>query len=237
MRRFVPILLLAVGCAHTMRPAAPQQMTVRQRLDLMTTQLEHGDIAAALAGTDDWLAHHKQAWEPGLIINCRTWIRWTAGDKKGALEENERLRLVADEDEKSKHDHLLHYWWDRAYLLAEAGRQAEADAARAEFERLATSPDDEDSRKTLEAWLLAMRGDGAGAAAAARAVDTTRDTDVQDLYVLSRAFAAGGDEASAERIRTLIRNGKRYPMKPVILREMQRDAQRASSSSNERQPR
>ncbi|HEX4458262.1 MAG TPA: hypothetical protein VIA18_09855 [Polyangia bacterium] len=202
--------------------------TVHQRLDEMTTALERGDIAAAFAITDDWRLHAKESWEPGLIANCRTWLRWTAGDKKGALEENEQQRILADPDNKTGRQ-LLHYWWDRAYLLAEAGRWTDAAAARAEFDRLADRPDDRDSRKTLEAWLLTMRGDGAGALAAARAVDTTRDDDIQDLYVLSRAFAAGGDAAGAERIRGLIRHGNRYPMKPVILREMKRDDEKAAS--------
>ena len=232
MKRFVVILTLVVGCAHT-QPAKPtataEPPTVRQRLDVLTTQLERGDIAAALAGTDDWLAHHKEAWEPAFIVNCRTWIRWTAGDKAGALDENEKVRVIAAQDEKSREGHMLHYWWDRAYLLAEAGRRAEADAARAEFERLANKPDDQDSRKTLEAWLLVTRGDGAGALAAAQAVDTQRDRDLQDLYVLSRAFDAGGDSAGAARLRELIRNGRRYPMKAIILREMKRDAERAKS--------
>jgi hypothetical protein len=238
MKRLVLILVLAAGCAHTQPPVKPTTaaaaMTVRARLDAMTDQLERGDLAAALAGTDDWLAHYHEAWEPGLVINCRTWIRWTGGDKKGALEENEKLPAFAAKNEKSKRGLLLHYWWDRAYLLAEAGRQADADAARAEFERLGNQPDDQDSRKTLEAWLLVMRGDGAGALAAARAVDTERDKDLQDLYVLSRAFDAGGDSAGAERLRELIRNGHRYPMKAVILREMQRDRERPRSSRDER---
>jgi hypothetical protein len=227
MRQLASILLVAVGCAHVPQTAT-NAMTVRQRLDAMTTQLEEGDIAAALASTDDWLAHYKESWERGGIVSCRTWILWTSGDKEGALDENEQLRILADGDEKLKHEYLLHYWWDRAYLLAEAGRQTEADAARVEFERLGNTPDDADSRKTLEAWLLVMRGDGAGALAAARAVDTKRDGDIQDLYVLSRAFEAGGDAAGAERIRALIRGGKRYPMKAMILREMKRDAERAS---------
>ena len=225
--------MLAIGCAHT-QPAKPAviatPLTVRQRLDAMTTQIEKGDIAAALAGTDDWLAHHQEAWEPGLIFNCRTWLRWTAGDKPGALAENEQVRILGAKDEPSRKEHLKSYWWDRAYLLAEAGQQAEADAARAEFERLGNKPDDADSRKTLEAWLLVMRGDGAGALAAAKAVDTTRDFDLQDLYVLSRAFDAGGDAAGAEKLREMIRNGHRYPMKAVILRELKRDAEKAKGA-------
>jgi hypothetical protein len=230
--------MLAIGCAHT-QPVKPTvtaaPLTVRQRLDVMTTQIEAGDIAAALAGTDDWLTHHQEAWEPGLIYNCRTWLRWTAGDKPGALAENEQVRILAAKDEQSREGHLKHYWWDRAYLLAEAGRQAEADAARAEFERLGNKPDDADSRKTLEAWLLVMRGDGAGALAAAKAVDTTRDTDLQDVYVLSRAFDAGGDVAGAVKLRETIRNGHRYPMKAVILREMKRDAEKAKSQGGQAQ--
>lgn len=223
MKRLAPLLLLlVVGCAHV--APAKSNVTVDERYARLTAELERGDTNGALAETDDWLAHHNESWEPGAIANCRTWIRWMAGDKKGAFAENERLYAVAKDDPKNGPGHLKHYYWDKAYLLAEAGRLDEADAARVEFERRADKPDDADSRNTLQAWLFTMRGDGAQARAAAEKVDTQRDNDLQDLYVLSRAYAAAADSLNAERIRQLIRNGTLYAMKPVILHEMAFDA-------------
>ena len=53
--------------------------------------------------------------------------------------------------------------------------------------------------------------------------------------MLSRAFDAGGDAAGAEKLREMIRNGHRYPMKAVILREMKRDAEKAKSQGGQAQ--
>ena len=124
---------------------------------------------------------------------------------------------------------MLHYWWDRSYLAAEAGRTAEADEARAEFDKLGNQPDDADSRKVLDAWLAFTRGDGAAARAAASAVNLVKDSDLQDLYVVALALEAGGDATGAEKVRAQIRKGPRYPMKPLILQQMVRDATRAAT--------
>jgi hypothetical protein len=199
-------------------------MTVRERLGAMTDALEREDFAAALKGTDQWLAGHPDVGTLGLIYNCRTWIRWGAGDRRGAFDENEQLvPTVAGAEPEVRRDWLLHYWWDRGYLLAEAGKIKEAEAARVEFDRLGDRPDDQDSRKVLEAWVRLLAGDRKGARAAAAAVDVERDADLQDWYVVERALEAGGDTAGAAALREKIRSGPRYPMKPLILQQIKRD--------------
>ncbi|HEX8952146.1 MAG TPA: hypothetical protein VF945_09900 [Polyangia bacterium] len=237
MRRLAIPLLLLSGCAHapatkasTATPTATATKDQRRadmlrRLDLMTASLEKEDFAGALRGTDEWLAQKPDVGTLALVYNCRTWIRWGGGDPKAGFAENEKLReVVAHADAKTQAGALRHYWWDRAYLEAEAGRASEAESSRAEFERIATEADDADSKHVLVAWLATMRGDGAAAKAAASAVDPAKDDDVQDLYVLARALDAGGDAAGAEKVRALIRAGARYPMKPLILQQLARDA-------------
>jgi hypothetical protein len=231
MRRLAISLLLLAGCAHapatttTTTPHKP--LTVNQRLDNMTVSIEKRDFAGAIADTDEWLAEHPDLDTEGLIYNCRTWIRWGSGDKKGAAAENEKLReIVANAAPKVQHGKMLHYWWDRSYLEAEAGKLADAEKSRAEFFAIATSPDDADSKNVLEAWLAFRRGEGDKARDAAKRVDPAKDGDLQDLYVLACALESGGDTAGAASIRDRIRNGDRYPMKPTILQQMERDTTR-----------
>src|SRR5689334_19981643 len=116
----VLLLALLVGCAH-MPPPAKTHLDVKQRLQAMTASLEKEDFAGALRDTDVWLAERPDHDTIGLIYNCRTWIRWGAGDKAGAAAENEKLAQAAAGDRGM----LLHYWWDKAYLLAEAGKKDE----------------------------------------------------------------------------------------------------------------
>jgi hypothetical protein len=227
MRRLIVLLALAGGCAHTTAPpttTAPQpaQSDTQRRLDALTALLEQADFDGALRDTDAWLATKPGAGTEELIYNCRTWIRWATGDKAGALAENEKLRALAERD--PKHERLRNYWWDRAYLLADSGKRDAAEAARAEFFRVADKPDDRDSKLVLEAWLATMRGDGAAARKAASAVDPAKDDDLQDWYVLMRAMEAAGDRAAAEQLRAKIKQGPRYPMKPLIVRELEKDA-------------
>ena len=223
--------LMVGGCAHG--PAAKTETTtaskkkspVEERLDAMTASLEKDDYEGALHDTDAWLETGPDVDTKALIYNCRTWIRWGGGDKAGAVAENEKLReVVADAGEQIKRGAMLHYWWDRAYLEAEAARLADAQQSRAEFDKLGNTPDDADSRKVLEAWLAARRGDGAAAKAAAGAVNLAKDGDVQDLDVVAVALEAGGDAPGAEKVRDKIRKAPSYPMKPLILKQMVRDA-------------
>jgi hypothetical protein len=225
MRRLILLLALASGCAHTAATAKngkAVQSDTRRHLDALTALLEKEDFAGALHETDVWLAAPPDAGVLSLVYNCRTWIRWATGNKDAALAENEKLREIAERD--PKHGRLRHYWWDRAYLLADSGKLDEADAARAEFFRVADQPDDRESRFVLDAWLAVARGDGAAARKAAAEVDPAKDPDLQDWYVLARAMEAGGDKDGAEKLRAKIKQGQRYPMKPIIVRELARDA-------------
>lgn len=227
MRRLAIALLVLSGCAHTTTSAATtttKPPTLRQRLDSMTTSIEKRDFAGALRDTDAWLATNPDDDTKQLIYNCRTWIRWGSGDKAGALAENEKVRELAGHD--AERGRLRNYWWDRAYLEAEAGKLDEADRSRAEFFAIATKPDDANSKHVLDAWLAFRRGDGDKARAEASAVDPAKDDDLQDLYVLACALESGGDATGAASIRDRIRNGYRYPMKPTILQQMARDTNR-----------
>ena len=193
----------------------------------MTRLIEARDFAGAIADTDAWLAEKPAPRTVALIYNCRTWLRWGAGDKKGAAAENDKVReSVASAEPKVAHGALQHYWWDCAYLEAEAGRIEAAERSRAEFERISTDADDADSKSVLRAWIAFRRGDGAAARTAANAVDPAKDGDLQDLYVLACALEAGGDAAGAASVRERIKNGPRYPMKPTILQQMARDTTR-----------
>jgi hypothetical protein len=237
MKRLAILILLVGGCAHAPAPTTTTPTTTTtattakpakvDRYWEMTAALEKQDYAGALRETDTWLASRPDVEMVARIYNCRTWIRWAAGDKQAAAAENEKVReTVAAADDKVKHGMMLHYLWDRAYLEAEAGRLEDAERTRAEFERSATAPDDADSKNVLAAWLAFRRGEGEKARAAASAVDPAKDGDLQDLYVLACALEAGGDASGAASIRERIRNGPRYAMKPTILQQMARDTNR-----------
>jgi hypothetical protein len=180
-------------------------------------------FAARLAAAKAEHRENAEAW----LHNALVWVHWATGDQAGALAENEEVSTVirksslpADE----KRGVLLHYYWDKAYLLVEEHKDAEADAARAEFVAAAHEPDDHDGLQVLAAFFAIERGDAAGARAAAATVDAGKDDDLQDLYVLARALELGGDSAGAEAIRKRIHAGMPYPMKPLMLRQIEKDA-------------
>ena len=72
----------------------------------------------------------------------------------------------------------------------------------------------------LTAFFALRKGDGHAAGTAAKKVDVDKDDDLQDLYVLSRAFEASGDAVAAERTRQRICKGHDYLMKPLIVRAL-----------------
>jgi hypothetical protein len=170
----------------------------------------------------------KEAW----THNALTWVRWGAGDLQGAIAENEQVAQTlvnAPVSDEKKRGILLHYWWDRAYLLLDlslkdASAAARADQARRSYELLARQPDEHDGLAVLAAYFAWRRHDGAAALAAARQVDPAKDDDVQDLYILALALQAGGDADGAAAIRERIAAAAEYPMKPLILHELAREA-------------
>jgi hypothetical protein len=213
-------------------PAEPAKPITQQELDDAYTRatrlLQARDFAGAARTFQDLIdrarALHegvREAW----LHNAQTWVRWAEHDQKAALAENEAVaQAVAPLPERDRREPLLHYWWDRAYLLKELPAEAaSADAARKQYETLARLPDNADGVAVLEAFFAVVDRDGKRALLEARKVDAAKDDDLQDLYVLQLAHDAGGDEAGAEKIRALIRKGNEYPMKPVILQRMEWD--------------
>jgi hypothetical protein len=196
-----------------------------------TVALERGDFARATA-LYQARVEAKQAAAHGdgsesWMHNSLTWVRWGAGDAAGALAENASAGRAAEQsaaDAATKRELLLHYWWDKAYLLLEQGRDLEANVARDEYQRLADAQEQHDGLAVLAAWFALLRGDGAAARTAAATVNAAEDGDVQDLYVIARALEAGGDGDGAAAVRARISAAEPYPMKPLILRQMAKDA-------------
>ena len=215
------------------KPGADAKGLDRIAYDEATIALEHEDFARAQKIFEERVTAaqkegrlHDEAW----LHNALTWVHWGAGDAAGALADNEQVAAIIQKapiSDDEKRGVLLHYWWDKAYLLAEGHQDAEADAARAQFEQLAHEPGDHDGLEVLAAWFAIVRGDGAKARAAAATVDAAKDDDLQDLYVLARALEAGGDAAGAQTLRARIRAGAPYPMKPLMLRQITKDAKDA----------
>ncbi len=171
------------------------------------------------------------------IHNAVTWVRWAQGDLIGALREVDagksalaRAHLPTEESARAG----LHEKWDRAYILLEmalaapptlrASSLAAANEARSDYERAATPLGDHDGMAVLAAFFAVRAKNAKEAVVAAKKVDVDKDGDLQDLYVLALAFELGGDRARAESIRSRIRSGNEYLMKPLIVRQLDADA-------------
>jgi hypothetical protein len=196
-----------------------------------TARLYQRDFAGAAreleALVDDARARHapdRGVWP----YNALTWVRWAEHDHAGALAENDRFAKAAEPlPPDDRRGALLHYWWDRAYLLEEEpSTRGEAAKARHEYESLARLPDQADGVAVLAAFFAVEEGDGVRALAEAKKVDANKDDDLQDLYVLQAAYDLGGDAATAAALRATIAKGNEYPMKPVILQRLELDRTR-----------
>jgi hypothetical protein len=171
-------------------------------------------------------AHARRQPDRGVWpYNALTWVRWAQHDHAGALSENDRFAKAAEPlPSDDRRGALLHYWWDRAYLLEEdPATRDEAAKARHEYESLARMPDQADGVAVLAAFFAVQEGDGARAISEAKKVDASKDDDLQDLYVLQLAYDLGGDAATATALRRTIAKGNEYPMKPVILQRLDFD--------------
>jgi hypothetical protein len=192
----------------------------------VTALVYEGDLAGAARLFDAMMARDRaqrnlenEAWGH----NAMTWVRWGQRDLDGAIAENERVRKAVEASQladDAKRGVLLHYWWDRAYLLVDKADVSGADEARATYEKLARLPDEHDGLAVLAAYFAVKRGDAKSARDAAKTVDPAKDDDIQDLYILWLAFDAAGDRAAADDIKRRIDGGNEYPMKALILREL-----------------
>lgn len=170
------------------------------------------------------------------LHNELTWLHWADGDLNGALAEVDGAKAALDRssiDEPSKKKLKLHELWDRAYVDLEIANAAapenhstlysKADDARNEYQELALAENDHDGMAVLEAFFAVRKNDGNHAKMAAKRVDVEKDSDLQDLYVISLAMDLGGDSAGAQNVRARICSGPVYLMKPLIVRQLARE--------------
>jgi hypothetical protein len=179
----------------------------------------------------------ERAW----LHNCLTWLYWDEGDDAGALVQNTQMgaavaKLTGDDYKGT----VLHYLWDRAYLLLDQALAADPKAsgaalapalqAKMDYEAKAIPAKDHDGMAVLDAWFDARLGNNDAALSDAKKVDLSGDSDVQDWYVLQLAYDAGGDHGDAASIRARIRKDENpYMMPPLIMRQLDRDAAAASA--------
>jgi hypothetical protein len=183
------------------------------------------NLAAVIAEAKTKPAEDVEFW----LHNELTWVAWASGDLGAALAEVDEAKWAVEHallEPAAKNKLRLHERWDRAYVLLEmalAGPPAEraaavarARAAKADYDALAAREHDADGAAVLEAFFALRTGEAKKAAAAATKVDIEKDGDVQDLYVLARAFELAGDARRAARVQERLCDAPRYLMKPLI---------------------
>jgi hypothetical protein len=184
---------------------------------------------------------HPEADTEFWLHNELTWVRWQQGDLVRALAEVDEAGVALDHGTlpPAKRTALrLHELWDRAYVLLETAMLAPepqrgkglvaAKAAKLAYDTLAVANHDADGMAVLEAFFLLHDGKGKEAAVAARKVDVERDEDLQDLYVIARAFDAAGDHAAADAVVARICAGHIYLMKPLIISQLLREGRKCA---------
>jgi hypothetical protein len=198
-----------------------------------------GNLGAARSGLEALVREAKNHPEDDLefwLHNELTWVRWAEGDLTAALAHVEEARAAVEhsilpEDKKNKL--RLHEKWDRSYLLLELALTGKAEnkekvlaaakAAKADYDALAAKEKDTDGAAVLAAFFAERQGQGKQAATFGKKVDLEKDSDVQDLYVLARAYEASGDKDMAVKANTKICAAKPYLMKPLIVAQRKRE--------------
>jgi len=201
------------------------------------------EAAQALLAAMPEAKRHPDSDTEFWLHNELTWVRWQQGDLDKALTEVEASGVTLDHgtlSETKRTTLRLHTLWDRAYILLEVAMQAQqtwraklvvvADKAKADYDALATANHDTDGMAVLAAFFLTNAGDGKGAAEAARHVDVDKDEDLQDLYVISRAFDAHGEHAAADAVVARICAGNAYLMKPLIVAQLAREGRKCAAT-------
>jgi ATP/maltotriose-dependent transcriptional regulator MalT len=177
---FTIALAAFIGCAYPQTAMEPMVRRGEAFEAGVTAALERGDFAEAYRLCERWLAlAHESGTPVNLVAVHETilWIRWAEHDAAGAMAESDAVGQAARRcDGEARRMALMHHWWCRAWLEAEAGRADEAAAAYAALERVSTQPGGRTSLPVLAAWLALARGDVAGAMAAMRAVTPTPTT-------------------------------------------------------------
>lgn len=223
------------------RPQAAASLDVLYKKAYETATAQAGqdpleEAARALLDAMPEAKRHPEADTEFWLHNELTWVRWRQGDLTRALAEVDAAGVTLDHGtlpEAKRTSLRLHELWDRAYLLLELAMQAPtaqrarpleaAGAAKATYDGLARANHDSDGMAVLDAFFLLRAGKGKEAALAARRVDVEKDDDLQDLYIIARAFDAAGDHAAAEAVVSRICGGHVYLMKPLVVGELARE--------------
>ncbi len=200
------------------------------------------DAANALLEAMPEAKRHPEADTEFWLHNELTWVRWQQGDLGRALAEVDASGVTLDHGTlaDAKRTALrLHELWDRAYLKLDlvaatpvrdrAKALDAAYAAKSAYDALATANRDADGMAVLDAFFLTNAGKGKDAAAAARRVDVEKDEDLQDLYVIARAFDASGEHAAADAVVARICTGHAYLMKPLIVAQLAREGRKCAA--------
>jgi hypothetical protein len=204
-----------------------------------TQAAESGDFKKGISLLEGVVPDAKEHTDDDMefwLHNELTWLHWADGDLTGALAEVDGAKAALDRssiDEPSKKKLKLHELWDRAYIDLEIANAAppenhdalysKADDARNEYQELALAEDDHDGMAVLEAFFAVRKNDGNHAKLAAKRVDVEKDSDLQDLYVISLAMDLGGDSSGAQNVRARICSGPVYLMKPLIVRQLAKE--------------
>jgi hypothetical protein len=202
----------------------------------VAADFEHA--AAAYGAVIPALAKRPDLQDEFWAHNAMMMIRAAQGDPAAALAENDQATLAAArgtwEPEQREMLAFQKDRWHRAYLtrmLAESRTGSAKDA----LVRYAQAALDDyrpkgfpDSIAVLEAYFAALDHNREAALAAAKRVDPEKNGDVEDLYLVVVGLEAGGDHASAEAVRHIMRRpGPPRVSRAVMLRWLDLDAKKS----------
>jgi hypothetical protein len=187
-----------------------------------------------------------------MIHNTVMMLREAQGDIAAALVECDEMtragrRATWGKPQKREQMVLLKDLWHRAYLLRmlaetqkgprKAATLRYAEAARRGYAAAAPMPEYQDSLAVLDGYFAALDGDRARALEAARRVRYEENHDLEDLYLAVVGFEAGGDRATAEKVRKIIRESKNVYIAAPIMREWLARDQAGGARFTPRHPR
>ncbi len=204
----------------------------------LTALILREELMRAQTLVDEHLAKAKgepDGWECWLH-NAANWVAWGRGDLPAAIRYTEGMKESLGRHRVSREEAravILHYLWDRAYLLldqalASAGDRAPllatAEQARQAYHQAADPKEDADGLAVLDAYFALRLGRGAEALRLVEQVERGPNGDLQDQYIVALALEAGGDRKAADAVRKVIAGSKNiYPMKALIVRQLERD--------------
>lgn len=180
------------------------------------------------------LAAHPELADEFWAHNAMMMIRAAQGDPAAALAENDQATLAAARGTWNPEQRTTLAFqkdrWHRAYLtrmLAESrtgtAKTALVDYAQAALAEYRTNGYPE-AIAVLEAYFAALDGKKEDAVAAAKKIDPQKDDDVEDLYLVVVGLEAGGDKASAEAVRHVMRQpGPPSVARTIMLRWLDLD--------------